>query len=108
MSVTCSADSADESLRTSTITRTGPPPAGTVGKKVCGQSTINEVGPFETVEEARADMLATDEEGDAEPAESLQEAEDEIGIAVSVGIRHDKHFILYTIRPFHHAPILCG
>ena len=41
----------------------------------------SEVGPFDTVEEARADMLATDEEGDAEPAESLQEAEDEIGIA---------------------------
>ena len=41
----------------------------------------NEFGPFATVEEARADMLAADEEGVAEPAESLQEAEDEIGIA---------------------------
>ncbi len=41
----------------------------------------NEFGPFATVEEARADMMAADEEGVSEPAESLQEAEDEIGIA---------------------------
>ena len=41
----------------------------------------NEFGPFATIEEARADMMAADEEGASDPAESLQEAEDEIGIA---------------------------
>jgi len=41
----------------------------------------NEFGPFDTVEEARADMLAADQEGASLPGESLQEAEDEIGIA---------------------------
>lgn len=39
-----------------------------------------EFGPFETLEAALADMEAVDEET-SEPGESLQEAEDEIGIA---------------------------
>ncbi|MES2950736.1 MAG: hypothetical protein V4858_19555 [Pseudomonadota bacterium] len=39
-----------------------------------------EFGPFATLELALADMGVTDEE-EAEPGESLQEAEDEIGIA---------------------------
>ena len=39
-----------------------------------------EFGPFDTVELARADMGAADEHA-PEPAETLQEAEDEIGIA---------------------------
>lgn len=39
-----------------------------------------EFGPFETLELARANREATDEEA-PEPGESLQEAEDEIGIA---------------------------
>jgi hypothetical protein len=37
-------------------------------------------GPFETLEAAVADMEAADEEGQ-EPGETLQEAEDEIGIS---------------------------
>jgi hypothetical protein len=41
----------------------------------------NEFGPFATLEAARADMLAAETEGLPEPAESLLEAEDEIGIA---------------------------
>ena len=39
-----------------------------------------EFGPFETLELARANREAADEEA-PEPGESLQEAEDEIGIA---------------------------
>lgn len=39
-----------------------------------------EFGPFETKELALTDMYAADEEA-PEPGESLQEAEDEIGIA---------------------------
>lgn len=39
-----------------------------------------EFGPFETLELARADMLAADEESPV-PGESLQEAESEIGIS---------------------------
>ena len=39
-----------------------------------------EFGPFENLELALADMQSASEEG-AEPGESLQEAEDEIGIA---------------------------
>jgi hypothetical protein len=39
-----------------------------------------EFGPFETLELARADMLAADEDSPV-PGESLQEAESEIGIA---------------------------
>ena len=39
-----------------------------------------EFGPFETLEQALADMGAVDEET-AEPGETLQEAEDEIGMA---------------------------
>jgi hypothetical protein len=41
----------------------------------------NEFGPFETIEDARADMLAAGEEAESVPGETLQEAEDEIGIA---------------------------
>ena len=41
----------------------------------------NEFGPFATFEEALGDMLAAEADSLAEPAESLQEAEDEIGIA---------------------------
>jgi len=40
----------------------------------------NEVGPFETFEDAQADLHAADEEA-PEPGESLREAEAEIGIA---------------------------
>jgi hypothetical protein len=41
----------------------------------------DQFGPFETAEQARADMLAaTDDEG-LEPGETLQEAEDELGQA---------------------------
>ena len=39
-----------------------------------------EFGPFESLELARADWAAADEES-PEPGETLQEAEDEIGIA---------------------------
>lgn len=39
-----------------------------------------EVGPFVTLEEARADRHAADEDA-PEPGESLQEAESELGIA---------------------------
>lgn len=39
-----------------------------------------EFGPFDSLEEALADMEAADEE-EPEPGESLQEAEDEIGIS---------------------------
>lgn len=39
-----------------------------------------EFGPFETLEQARADMNAADERM-PEPAETLQEAEQDIGIA---------------------------
>jgi hypothetical protein len=38
-------------------------------------------GPFETAEQARADMLAAADDEDLEPGESLQEAEDELGLA---------------------------
>ena len=38
-----------------------------------------EQGPFATMEEALAEMASADEE--AEPGESLEEAEDELGIA---------------------------
>ena len=40
-----------------------------------------EFGPFDSYEEALADMQADDEESAAEPGETLQEAELEIGIA---------------------------
>ena len=40
-----------------------------------------EFGPFETPESALADMLGADEEGAAEPGETLYEAEQELGIA---------------------------
>jgi hypothetical protein len=39
-----------------------------------------EFGPFESIEAAQADMNSADEES-PEPPETLQEAEDEIGIA---------------------------
>ncbi len=39
-----------------------------------------EFGPFETLEAALADMQSADEET-SEPGETLQEAEDEIGVA---------------------------
>lgn len=39
-----------------------------------------ETGPFASFDDALADMLAT-AESESEPGESLQEAEDEIGIA---------------------------
>lgn len=44
---------------------------------------LQESGPFATMEEALADMQSaeTDVDDDAEPGESLEEAEDEIGIA---------------------------
>ena len=42
---------------------------------------VQEFGPFETLEEARAAMQAAVEDSEHEPAESLQEAELEIGIA---------------------------
>ena len=38
-------------------------------------------GPFETLEQARADMLGAADEDAPQPGESLQEAEREIGIA---------------------------
>ncbi|WP_119291916.1 hypothetical protein [Azohydromonas sediminis] len=41
----------------------------------------NQFGPFETAEEARADMLAADDDEGVEPGETLQEAEEELGIA---------------------------
>lgn len=40
-----------------------------------------EFGPFITLEEARADMLGTADEDTPQPGESLQEAEQEIGIS---------------------------
>jgi hypothetical protein len=40
-----------------------------------------EFGPFETVESALADMEAFDDEDEAGPGETLQEAENEIGIS---------------------------
>ena len=40
-----------------------------------------EFGPFETYDEALADMQAADEDSAAQPGATLQEAEDEIGIA---------------------------
>lgn len=39
-----------------------------------------EFGPFETLEEALADMQSADEEN-AEPGETLEEAENELGVA---------------------------
>ncbi len=45
-----------------------------------GPDGKQEFGPFETLEAALADMGAVDEEA-SEPGESLQEAEDELGIA---------------------------
>ncbi len=41
----------------------------------------HQFGPFETAEQARADMLAAADDEDLEPGESLQEAEDELGLA---------------------------
>jgi hypothetical protein len=41
----------------------------------------DQFGPFDTAEEARADMLAAADDEGFEPGETLQEAEDEIGIA---------------------------
>lgn len=40
-----------------------------------------ELGPFATMEEALAEMAGADADEEAEPGESLEEAEDEIGIA---------------------------
>ena len=40
-----------------------------------------EFGPFDSYDQALADMQADDEESAAEPGETLQEAELEIGIA---------------------------
>ena len=40
-----------------------------------------ELGPFATMEEALAEMGSVDVDDDDEPGESLEEAEDEIGIA---------------------------
>jgi hypothetical protein len=40
-----------------------------------------EFGPFETIEDARADMEATDEDREADAGEALHAAESEIGIA---------------------------
>jgi hypothetical protein len=43
---------------------------------------VQEVGPFATIEEAMAEMEVADADDDGgEPGESLEEAEDEIGIA---------------------------
>jgi hypothetical protein len=42
---------------------------------------VQEFGPFETLEEARAAMQAASDDAEHEPAETLQEAELEIGIA---------------------------
>jgi hypothetical protein len=42
---------------------------------------VQEFGPFETLEEARAAMQAASVDSEHEPAETLQEAELEIGIA---------------------------
>jgi hypothetical protein len=42
---------------------------------------VQEFGPFETLEDARAAMQAAGEDTAQEPAETLQEAEMEIGIA---------------------------
>jgi len=41
----------------------------------------HQFGPFETAEQARADLLAAADDEDLEPGESLQEAEDELGLA---------------------------
>jgi hypothetical protein len=41
----------------------------------------HEFGPFETVEQAMADMIDAADEDAPEPGETLQEAESEIGIA---------------------------
>jgi hypothetical protein len=40
-----------------------------------------EIGPYATMEEALADVADADADDDTEPGESLEEAEDEIGIA---------------------------
>jgi hypothetical protein len=40
-----------------------------------------EIGPFATMEEALAEVADVDADEEAEPGESLEEAEDEIGIA---------------------------
>jgi hypothetical protein len=40
-----------------------------------------ELGPYVTMEEALADVAGADADDGAEPGESLEEAEDEIGIA---------------------------
>ena len=40
-----------------------------------------EYGPFPTLREAAADMQAADDESNYEPGETLEEAEDEIGIS---------------------------
>ena len=40
----------------------------------------HQFGPFDTAEQALADMLAADDEA-IEPGETLQEAEDELGLA---------------------------
>jgi hypothetical protein len=42
---------------------------------------IHEFGPFETLEDAQAAMQAATDDSEQEPAETLQEAELEIGIA---------------------------
>jgi hypothetical protein len=40
-----------------------------------------EMGPYATMEAALAEVVGSDADDDAEPGESLEEAEDEIGIA---------------------------
>ena len=40
-----------------------------------------ELGPYATVEEALAEVGGSDADDEAEPGESLEEAEDELGIA---------------------------
>jgi len=46
----------------------------------CSEDGRRETGPFPTFEEALTDMMRA-EESETEPAETLQEAESEIGIA---------------------------
>lgn len=45
------------------------------------QSAEGERGPFETLAEAEADRLSDGADTEAEPSETLQEAESEVGIA---------------------------
>ncbi len=60
-----------------------------VGELVCREDGYywlpadggQEVGPFATMEEALAEMEPVDADEETEPGESLEEAEDELGIA---------------------------